>query len=76
MTCAISTFCHFPSLQLYQAIRRGAGGILHVDLKSPEDDEPTRDDDRPASVRDALVFLEVARFKSPASQISVDGKSE
>ena len=39
-----------------------------VDLRHPEDDEPTQDDDRPASVRDALVFLEVARFSSPASK--------
>lgn len=39
-----------------------------VDLRRPEDDEPTQDDDRPVSVRDALVFLEVARFSSPASK--------
>ena len=39
-----------------------------IDLRRPEDDEPTQDDDRPASVRDALVFLEVARFSSPASK--------
>ena len=44
------------------------GGKLCVDLRTPEDDEPTQDDDRPASVRDALVFLEVARFISPASK--------
>jgi len=37
-------------------------------LRRPEDDEPTQDDDRPVSVRDALVFLEVARFSSPASK--------
>ena len=39
-----------------------------IDLRRPDDDEPTQDDDRPASVRDALVFLEVARFSSPASK--------
>ena len=43
------------------------GGILYVDLRQPDDDEPTLDDDRPISVRDALVFLEVAVFFSPAS---------
>jgi len=42
-------------------------------LRRPEDDEPTQDDDRPVSVRDALVFLEVARFSSPASK--PEGKS-
>lgn len=44
------------------------GSKLVVDLRRPEDDEPTQDDDRPVSVRDALVFLEVARFSSPASK--------
>ena len=44
------------------------GSELIVDLRRPEDDEPTQDDDRPVSVRDALVFLEVARFTSPASR--------
>lgn len=44
------------------------GNKLVVDLRRPEDDEPTQDDDRPVSVRDALVFLEVARFSSPASK--------
>lgn len=48
-------------------IRKRVGCILHVDLRKPDDDEPTRDDDRPVSVRDALVFLEVAAFLSPAS---------
>ena len=43
-------------------------GKLYVDLRKPDDDEPTLDDDRPISVRDALVFLEVAVFFSPASQ--------
>ena len=44
------------------------GGKLYVDLRTPDDDEPTQDDDRPASVRDAMVFLQVARFLSPASR--------
>ncbi|KXJ22761.1 RING finger protein 17 [Exaiptasia diaphana] len=59
---------------LMTAYRRGGSGILHVDLKCPDDEEPTHDDDRPASVRDALVFLEVARFKTSASQINVQGQ--
>ena len=49
------------------------GGKLYVDLRTPEDDEPTQDNDRPASVRDALVFLEVARFTSPASRPTQGG---
>ncbi len=48
-------------------IRARFDGKLYVDLKSPEDDEPTQDDERPISVRDALVFLEVAKFISPES---------
>ena len=52
----------------YEQVFNKRGGNLCVDLKRPDDDEPTQDDDRPASVRDALVFLEVARFVSPASK--------
>ena len=52
----------------YRQVLNKRGGQLYVDLKRPEDDEPTQDDDRPASVRDALVFLEVARFVSPVSK--------
>lgn len=48
-------------------IRQRVSGKLYVDLKRPEDDEPTRDDDRPVSVRDAMVFLDVAVFFSPSS---------
>ena len=49
-------------------IQKRVGCTLQVDLRRPEDDDrPTRDDDRPASVRDSLVFLEVACFLSPAS---------
>ena len=43
------------------------GGKLYVDLCKPDDDEPTLDSDCPVSARDALVFLEVAVFFSPAS---------
>ena len=51
---------------LLMSVMRRCGGKLYVDLRSPAE-EPTHDDDKPASVRDALVFLDVARFKSPAS---------
>ncbi|XP_048577826.1 RING finger protein 17 isoform X3 [Nematostella vectensis] len=52
---------------LMTVLRRRGGSRMYVDLKNPDNDEPTHDDDRPASVRDALVFLEVACFRSPAS---------
>lgn len=51
---------------LLMSVLKKSGGKLYVDLKSP-DEEPTKDDDKPASVRDALVFLNVACFKSPLS---------
>ena len=42
--------------------------ILQVDLSKPPDDDIA--DDRPVSVRDALVFLELANFES---ELSVPG---
>ena len=51
---------------LLMCVLKKSGGKLFVDLKSPQE-EPTKDDDKPASVRDALVFLEVAHFSSPVS---------
>eukprot|EP00794_Sanderia_malayensis_P000322 gene322-953_t len=48
-------------------IRGRFDGKLFVDLRRPDNDEPIQDDERPISVRDALVFLEVAMFLSPAS---------
>ena len=39
--------------------------MLHVDLSKPPNEDI--EDDRPVSVRDALVFLELACFESPAS---------
>lgn len=51
---------------LLMAVIRKRGGKLLVDLKSPDTDRSTASD-KPASVRDALVFLEVAHFTSPAS---------
>ena len=51
---------------LLMAVVKKRGGKLLVDLKSPDKDGSTASD-KPASVRDALVFLEVANFTSPAS---------
>lgn len=51
---------------LLMSVMKRTSGKVYIDLRSP-DEEPTQDDDKPASVRDALVFLDVARFKSPAS---------
>ena len=39
------------------------GGVLEVDLSKPED-ESLCADDRPVSVRDSLVFLEMAIFNT------------
>ncbi|XP_052810879.1 RING finger protein 17-like [Mya arenaria] len=41
------------------------GGVLMVDLSKPADEEIA--DDRPISVRDALVFLDLANVESPYS---------
>ena len=51
---------------LLMAVVKKRSGKLLVDLKSPDKDGSTASD-KPASVRDALVFLEVANFTSPAS---------
>eukprot|EP00111_Clytia_hemisphaerica_P005366 TCONS_00015509-protein len=53
-------------------IRDRVPGKLLVDLRRPDDEEPTNDDDRPVSVRDALVFLEVACIFSPSSFPNAD----
>ena len=50
---------------LMGVIKKSSGKLL-VDLKSPDTNGSTTSD-KPASVRDALVFLEVAKFTSPAS---------
>lgn len=42
---------------------REVNNILHVDLSKPPNEDIK--DDRPISVRDSLVFLELARFISP-----------
>lgn len=51
--------------------------ILMVDLSKPPDEDNTEDvitDDRPVSVRDALVFLELANLESPYSLPEPGGK--
>jgi len=53
-------------------IRSRFDGRLYVDLRRPDDPERlARNDERPVSVRDALVFLDVARF-STAKSIPID----
>ena len=42
---------------------REVNNILHVDLSKPPNEDIK--DDRPISVRDSMVFLELARFISP-----------
>ena len=56
---------------LLMGVVRKSGGKLLVDLKNPDTDSSTTSD-KPASVRDALVFLEVAHFISPASVSNPD----
>uniref|UniRef100_A0ABM0MVM3 Tudor domain-containing protein 1-like n=1 Tax=Saccoglossus kowalevskii TaxID=10224 RepID=A0ABM0MVM3_SACKO len=43
-----------------------SGGVLYIDLQKPPSDDI--DNDTPVSVRDALVFLELAQFETPASR--------
>ena len=57
--------------RLLMGVARKSGGKLLVDLKNPDSDTNTTND-KPASVRDALVFLEVAHFFSPASVSNPD----
>jgi tudor domain-containing protein 1/4/6/7 len=42
---------------------REVNNVLHVDLSKPPNEDIK--DDRPISVRDSMVFLELARFISP-----------
>lgn len=44
---------------------REVNNVLHVDLSKPPNEDIK--DDRPISVRDSLVFLELAKFISPDS---------
>ncbi|XP_025098340.1 tudor domain-containing protein 1-like isoform X2 [Pomacea canaliculata] len=50
-----------------------AGNVLEVDLSCPEIDK-NFSDDRPVSVRDSLVFLEAAIFKSGSSAAANPGR--
>jgi tudor domain-containing protein 1/4/6/7 len=54
-------------------IVRETSNVLYVDLSKPADEDIL--DDRPISVRDALVFLDLARFESPSSLPVPGGKS-
>lgn len=56
---------------LLMAVVKKKYGKLLVDLKSPDTDCIAASD-KPASVRDALVFLEVAHFNSPVSSPNPD----
>ena len=60
-------YLKFIKYVLLFKIRDRIPGKLLVDLRRPDDEEPTQDDDRPVSVRDALVFLDVACIFSPSS---------
>ena len=58
---------YFIVLVVRQVVQE-ENNILQVDLSKPPDDDIA--DDRPVSVRDALVFLELANFES---ELSVPG---
>ena len=55
----------------FQVYSQDEDGILKVDLCKPENDDYV--DDRPVSVRDALVFLELACFTSVYSKPQYPG---
>jgi hypothetical protein len=48
---------------LWVSTVREVNNVLHVDLSKPPNEDIK--DDRPISVRDSMVFLELARFISP-----------
>ncbi|XP_067674654.1 RING finger protein 17-like isoform X2 [Haliotis asinina] len=52
---------------------REVGNVLQVDLHTPSVDSIL--DDRPISLRDSLVFLELARFVTSAERISKSGST-
>ncbi|XP_053397741.1 RING finger protein 17-like isoform X2 [Mercenaria mercenaria] len=63
---AVQTFAKMvESKVMLLTIVREVNNIMYVDLCKPADDDIV--DDRPMSVRDALVFLDLARFESPCS---------
>ncbi|KAL3883135.1 hypothetical protein ACJMK2_029428 [Sinanodonta woodiana] len=63
---AVQTFAKMvENRPMLMSVISELNNILQVDLSKPPYDDIT--DDTPVSVRDALVFLELARFESPAS---------
>ena len=58
------TKTHIATFLTLQVIKE-ENSILQVDLSKPPDSDIM--DDSPASVRDALVFLELANLESPNS---------
>ncbi|XP_070568958.1 RING finger protein 17-like isoform X2 [Ptychodera flava] len=65
-TEAVHTFATMVGKKpIFMTVLNHASGMLYVDLHKPPSDDI--DDDVPVSVRDALVFLEVAQFESSAS---------
>ncbi|XP_071137588.1 RING finger protein 17-like isoform X1 [Mytilus edulis] len=63
---SISTFVKMTENHtLNLVVVREVNNVLHVDLSKPPNEDIK--DDRPISVRDSLVFLELAKFISPDS---------
>ncbi|XP_021370867.1 RING finger protein 17-like isoform X2 [Mizuhopecten yessoensis] len=63
---AVQTFAKMTAEKpLIMIVISEVNNVLHVDLSKPPDDDIV--DDRPISVRDTLVFLELANFITPAS---------
>ncbi|XP_060079658.1 RING finger protein 17-like [Ylistrum balloti] len=63
---AVQTFAKMTAEKpLIMLVISEVNNVLHVDLSKPPDDDIV--DDRPISVRDTLVFLELANFITPAS---------
>ncbi|WAR08965.1 RNF17-like protein [Mya arenaria] len=69
MSYAIQRWCNSPAANKHMVtevdVVQEEGGVLMVDLSKPADEEIA--DDRPISVRDALVFLDLANVESPYS---------
>ncbi|XP_033741542.1 LOW QUALITY PROTEIN: RING finger protein 17-like [Pecten maximus] len=63
---AVQTFAKMTAEKpLIMIVISEVNNVLHIDLSKPPDDDIM--DDRPISVRDTLVFLELANFITPAS---------
>ena len=63
---ATQQFCKMTDNKtLYMTVIREVNNVLHVDLSKPLLDNAK--DEVPVSIRDALVFLELAQFITPES---------